>query len=92
MNRQQRRGYKAQGIDIGESDVRFNGRTIDVRVFVNTDEPIEVVAARIQQAAKGPHKRMAAVTGGVLDSEDAKRVWDTIVPMAADAAKKGGYA
>jgi hypothetical protein len=92
MNRHQRRAYRAQGIDLGQTDIRFNGRTVEARVFVNTDEPAEVVIARIQQAAKGPDKRMAVATGGVLDDEQGKAVWDTFVPIAVNAAKKGGEA
>ncbi len=92
MNRKERRASQAQGIDIGETDVRFGGRTIEVRVFVNTDEPAEVVGARVQAAAKGPGLRMAAALVGELDAEQAAEVWAGFVLQATRAAKSGGTA
>lgn len=92
MNRKERRSAKAQGIDIGQTDVRFGGRTVEVRVFVNTDEDEAVVGARVQAAAKGPQLRMAAALVSVLEAEQASAVWDTLVPQAISAAKSGGEA
>lgn len=87
MNRQERR---KRGIDIGQTGVQFNGRTLKVEVIINTDESLENVVSRIIPAAKGPHSRMVIVTGGVVPEDDAKGVWDVVIPIAEDQARKGG--
>ncbi len=92
MNRHERRAAQARGINIGATDVRFDGRTIEVRVFVNTDEPAEVVGARVQAAAKGPQLRMAAALVSELNAEQSAKVWEGLVSEATRAAKSGGEA
>lgn len=92
MNRHERRAAKAQGIDIGIPEVRYGGRTLEVKVIINTDEPIEEVVGRIIPVAKGPNKRMVIVAGGVVETEHAKAIWDEFIPNAIEQARKGGMA
>jgi len=76
--------------EIGELEVKFNGRCLKFEVIINTDEPDFAVAERLQRAASGPGLRMALILGGILQPEDAAKVWDTALPMMKNAAKKHG--
>lgn len=92
MNRHHRRATKAQGLDIGISEVRYEGRTLEVKIIINTDESVEEVVSRVIPAAKGPNRRMVIVTGGIVKSEHAKKIWDAFLPHIKDQARKGGIA
>jgi len=81
MNRHERRAQAAKRIG---ADVRYGGRTIEIKVFVNTDEDEHAVVKRVQDAAKGPKKCMTVVMAGFLSEEDAKRVWDLTMERAID--------
>jgi hypothetical protein len=58
--------------------IRFDGRTLQFTVLVNTDEEIEIVAERIRRAASGPGIRMAAVGGNEADVDTARPFWDAL--------------
>lgn len=90
MNRKERRAHEAQGIDIGDPTVRYDGRTIEVKVVVNTDESVETVIARLIPAGKGPGKRMVVISGGVVEPEAAATFWNGVIPNAVRQAKSGG--
>lgn len=92
MNRHERRANRAKGVGIGDTEVKHGGRTLDFKVLVNTDEPIEQVLMRIKTAAQGPNLSMAMVAGGELEPEDAAKVWEALLPMMEEEAKKGGTA
>ncbi len=62
----------------------FGGRTIEVRVFVNTDEGIETVADRVTDAAKGPHRRQIIATAGEVPVEDAKEMREATFARLAE--------
>ena len=89
-NRHERRKARAQGVDIGDAEVKYDGRTLDFKVLVNTDEPIELVLIRIKEAAQGPGLRMTMVAGGELEPDDAKKVWEALLPVMEEQAAKGG--
>ncbi|HEX7273120.1 MAG TPA: hypothetical protein VF420_13315 [Casimicrobiaceae bacterium] len=55
---------------LGSRAVLFGGRTIEVRVYVNTDETVEQVVKRLRPAAAGPFKRMTLLAGGERDGDD----------------------
>jgi hypothetical protein len=90
MNRQQRRAAKAQGIDVGDMEVRYGGRTLQLTVVINTDETIEEVTMRIKSAASGPRQRMCVVGGGIVDDQMAKEFWEGVIPTLKQEAKRGG--
>jgi hypothetical protein len=92
MNRHERRANRAKGIDIGDLEVKHGGRTLDFKVLVNTDEPIEEVLMRIREAAQGPNLKMVMVAGGELEPADAIKVWEALLPVMEEQAKKGGVA
>lgn len=89
-NRHERRRARSQGIDVGDTEVKYDGRTLDFKVLVNTDEPIEQVLIRIKEAAQGPKLCMVMVAGGVLEPEDAVKVWEALLPVMEEQAAKGG--
>lgn len=92
MNRHERRASRAKGIDIGETVVKYDGRTHKFEIFVNTDESAEAVLMRIKEAAQGPKLAMVVAMGGELQPEDAKRVWEALIPIMDREAAKGGVA
>ncbi len=79
-----------RGIDIGDTSVRFGGRTLEVVIRINTDETLEEVVSRTAPAAKGPASRMALVSGRELSSEEASKLWTLVIPIVKEQAKKGG--
>jgi hypothetical protein len=88
-NRKERR---ARGINVGDTTVKFSGRTLEIRVVINTDESAEQVAARAHAAAKGPKQRMCVITAGEFDKEAAERFWSELIPAVEYEAGKGGEA
>lgn len=86
MNRHERRANRAKGI--GDLEVRHGGRTLDFKVLVNTDEPIEEVLRRIKQAAQGPNLSMTMVAGGELEPGDAVKVWEALLPVMEEQANR----
>jgi len=69
--------------------LRFEGRTLELRVLVNTDEDLAEVLERVRLAAAGPRARMT-VAGAVLVDEDLAerwtRLWAHAVPPAPEAS------
>jgi hypothetical protein len=90
MNRHTRRANRSRGIDVGDTEVKYDGRTLDFKVVVNTDEPIEEVLMRIKEAAQGPRQRMAAVFAGELEPDQANKFWEVMIPIVKQEAEKGG--
>lgn len=88
MNRQQRRAQK--GVDVGDTTVKFGGRTLEVKILINTNESLDEVVDRLITPAKGPGKRMVVVSGGEVAIEDAKKFWDEVLPHVEQQAKSGG--
>lgn len=81
---------KAPGsVDIGDTDVRHGGRTIQVMVSVNTDEDEMVVLERVRAAARGPRVAMCVCSVGVMRAEDSAKLWEEVVPAATREAAKG---
>jgi negative regulator of replication initiation len=77
-----------------ETTIRFGGRTLEFKVYVNTDESMQAVFERVQKAVKSvPGAPMTIITAGVVPVEQAKGLWEaTIAAMEAevdrDAEKK----
>ena len=80
-----------RGVNIGDPSLRYDGRTLKIDVLVNTDEPVEVVVARIQTAARGPKQCMALIGGGEVDTDTAKKTWAELLPRLTHQAKQGGH-
>lgn len=74
--RKQRRAKERLG-DVG---VRYGGRTVEVRVFLNTDETVAAVVERLRKAAQGPNLKMALLMGSL--SENASELWETVAKSA----------
>jgi len=70
---------------LGETDVRYSGRTVRLDVFINTDDSLEEVALRVKRAAQGPKFNMVIVAAGFVED---KTVIEKLWASVADAAKK----
>ena len=70
---------------LGSTDVRYNGRTVRLDVFINTDDSLEEVAERVKRAAQGPKFNMVIVGAGFVEDKDViGKLWTSV----ADAVKK----
>ena len=73
-------------------EVRHGGRTINIQVFVNTDEDVNAVIERVRVAAQGEQVNMVLVGGGVLtkekDKADAERMWASSISAAKERLGK----
>lgn len=99
MNRHDRRknrvsrdsvAFKAR---VGEVDLRYGERVVDVHVFINTDEDVNVLAKRIMDASRGPKLAMVVVAAGLHEKGDpsheaVKRLFDRSVEAIEE--KLGG--
>jgi hypothetical protein len=61
--------------DLPGAELLYDGRTLYIQVLVNTDEPLNDVAARVQAAAKGPKKVMATAMASEMAGADAVKIW-----------------
>lgn len=76
--------------NVGELEVRYDGRCLKFEVLINTDEPDFAVADRLRKAAAGLGLKMAVVMGGVLDKEDGKLVWEKLLPLMKKESENQG--
>jgi hypothetical protein len=93
MNRHDRRAAEANGKPVEDSrlvgmEIKYEGRTLDVRVFVNTDEEDWVVVERVRQAARGPKQCMAMVMVGNVPLERAKPLWETAMQASRESVER----
>ncbi len=88
MNREERRRRAKNDPRMSGAEIRYGGRTIQITAYVNTDEDELEVLQRVQEAAKGPGKRMVLVAGGLLPEDQWKLAWETIIGAAADAVDR----
>jgi hypothetical protein len=88
MNRHDKRARAKTDPRMSGADVRYGGRTVQVTVYVNTDEDENDVLIRVQEAAKGPSRRMVLAALAMLDEEQARRFWEHAVEAAADTIAK----
>jgi hypothetical protein len=68
--------------NIGDTGIRYGGRTLKFDILINTDEDQRVVAQRLHEAAKGPKKAMTLIMATVVDPDEAKVVWDSAAASA----------
>jgi hypothetical protein len=93
MNRHDRRAAEAKGKAAEDPrlqgmEIRFGGRTLEVKVFVNTDEEDWVVAMRVREAARGPKQCMAVLTVADVPVENAKPLWEAAMRASREAVEK----
>jgi hypothetical protein len=69
-------------------EIRFGGRTLEVRVFVNTDEEDWVVAERVRQAARGPKQAMAVITVADVPVERATPLWEAAMKASRESVER----
>lgn len=58
-------------------ELLHGGRTLEVRIYVNTDEPAEALLARLQGPAQGPELRMVLFAISEIDPAAAEKLWGT---------------
>ena len=91
MNRRERRAAKAaprlQGLAL-----RYGGCTVEIRAYVNTDEPWEKIYERVFKAVKfdAPNSPMVLVTVAHVEGDDAKKLWDTLYKAAHKQSEADG--
>ena len=71
----------------GEWDVRYGGRTVEVRMFINTDDELEVIKERLLKLARGPRLDMALIGIGEFEG-DKSELWKKVHDMADETIKK----
>jgi len=82
MNRHERRAKKKDPRLEG-AEIRYEGRTLELRVYVNTDEDQINVLERIRKAVKSaPNSPMVAITVGEIGKEQSEMIWDTVINAA----------
>jgi hypothetical protein len=93
MNRHDRRAAEATSKPAEDPrlvgmEVRHGGRTLEVRVFVNTDEDDWVVAERVRQAARGPKQAMAVITVADVPVERAVPLWEAAMKASRESVER----
>lgn len=59
--------------------ILFKGKTIQLLVFINTDEDVKEVASRVHLAARGPKERMTIVMNKPMTNEEGTRFWNKMI-------------
>jgi hypothetical protein len=90
VNRKERRAHASRGVDIGDARLKYGGRTIELKIVINTDETVDEVVSRVAPAAKGPGQRMVLVSGGLVEAESAEAFWSDVLPHVKQQAARGG--
>ena len=75
---------KTEGLEL-----RHGGRTLEVRVYVNTDEAPDVVLKRVEAAAKGEKGEHTASAVNECDLGAAKKLWEFIFTEMRKRAGEG---
>ena len=60
------------------AELKYEGRTLEVKLYLNTDETAHEVLYRLQKAAKDPKGVMIAAMVAEITGEDAQRLWKVI--------------
>lgn len=73
--------------DLVGAELRYEGRTLDVNLFVNTDEDLHVVLERVQKAARGPLKAMVVAGARVMSPEESEPMWQVAFERARQTVR-----
>ena len=93
MNRHERRKQRAtRDPRLDGMEIRYEGRTLEVKVYVNTDADPHEIAYRVREAVRGPKKDMAMVMVGDVPKEQAEPLWAAMFRVAEDTVKHEGQA
>jgi RNA 3'-terminal phosphate cyclase len=60
-------------------------KVVEVRVFVNTDESAQAVAARMVKAARGKLQNASIAMANEYTGDEAKGVWAALTSAASEA-------
>ncbi|HEX9642299.1 MAG TPA: hypothetical protein VGB13_13425 [Candidatus Krumholzibacteria bacterium] len=71
----------------GEWDLRYGGRTVEARLYINTDEDLEVIKERLIKLARGPRLDMAVIGLGE-HAGDNEKFWRIVHDSAGEALQK----
>lgn len=90
MNRRERRAAK-NGPKLEGAEIRYGGRTLELRVYVNTDEAPEVVYERVRHAVKSaPNCPMTVITCGEVPVDQAEGLWEATIRALEQQAEREG--
>jgi hypothetical protein len=94
VNRHERRKQRALGSDprLRGMDLRYGGRTLEVKVYLNTEGDPHEIAERVKRAASGPKMDMAIVLVGDVDKEQAEGLWSAVFGASEQYVKREGKA
>lgn len=85
MSFKRRLERKKQGT--GDWDIRYGGRTVEVRMFINTDDDLETIKERMLKLARGPRLDMALI--GISEFEgDNSELWKKVHDTADATLEK----
>ena len=65
-------------------DVRYGGRTLEIRVYLNTDEEPQEVILRLDPVARGPRLVRAMFAARLVPAEHALPLWKTAPGLEDD--------
>ncbi len=65
-------------------DVRYGGRTLEIRVYLNTDEEPHDVVARLDPAARGPRRVRSMFAARLVEEALARPLWKTAPGLEDD--------
>ena len=89
MNRNHRRAARAADPRLNGAEIRYGGRTIELRVYVNTDEAVPAVFERVQKAVKSaPNEPMVIITVGMLSTEEATGLWEATIKAMHEQSER----
>jgi hypothetical protein len=69
-----------------DMSTKYGGRTICLTVFVNSDEPIHEVLARVEKAGRGQQRNAVAAMGKAIEGAEGAKLWAELRHRAEQTA------
>lgn len=99
MSRSDRRLRRATGNDprLQGMDLRYDGRTVEFRIYLNTDADLEELQRRVEAIKSGPILRgekldQIIVAVSEVDADEAAGLWDAVFRASEDYVRREGKA
>lgn len=72
-------------IEQQDMSCQYDGRVVVLEVYINTDEDINAILARVVKAAKGPRLCASVVTVGINTGDVGRELWAELAKASAAA-------
>lgn len=69
-----------------DMSLKFGGRVVEIRIFLNTDQDLVKLLRRVSHHAKGPDRHALIAMMNEYSGEDGRAIWAAIQEQAVEIA------